>query len=412
LHHGCRPLILGRELASERDLTSELAREIRAAVAQASPAGPERDPEPPEERAFRLPLSRASEHVTPAIPAAARLARGKSLAIRALKFLWRDQASYNALLIEAVNGLADRVNDLSRALADALAAERDLRQRQFSEAVDLLEQRNREASRRAAIQDGRLAILEAAEKATPATGPAGENSTPPLPALPPGVYGLFEERFRGSPEEIREKQRSYLPLLRGLPGPVLDVGCGRGELLALLAAEGIPASGVESNPISAAACRSSGLSVEQGDGPANLAGRPDGSLGAVVALQVVEHWSAETTFVFLREARRVLAPGGILIVETINSDSLSALKAFFLDPSHVRPVPPDALKFLAEAAGFTDARIEYLAPLPAAARLEETGENEAKLNRLLYGPQDYALVAYAPREEAGRREAEDGRRSD
>jgi O-antigen chain-terminating methyltransferase len=148
-----------------------------------------------------------------------------------------------------------------------------------------------------------------------------------------------------------------------------------------------------------------GLAVEEGDGLANLAALPDGGLGAVVALQVVEHWSSETTFALLREARRALSPGGVLIAETINSDSLSALKAFFLDPTHVRPVPPDALRFLAEAAGFTDARIEYRAPLPPADRLEETGENEAKLNRLLFGPQDYALVAYAPpKPEDGKRE--------
>ncbi|MFN2385760.1 MAG: methyltransferase, partial [Thermoanaerobaculia bacterium] len=99
---------------------------------------------------------------------------------------------------------------------------------------------------------------------------------------------------------------------------------------------------------------------------------------------------------FLREARRVLVPGGLLILETINTDSLSALRAFFLDPTHVRPVPPEALEFLAGAAGFTDARIEYRSPLPEPERLEEATANDAKLNRLLFAPQDYALIARAP----------------
>jgi hypothetical protein len=85
------------------------------------------------------------------------------------------------------------------------------------------------------------------------------------------------------------------------------------------------------------------------------------------------------------------------VLETINTDSLSSLRAFFLDPSHVRPVPPEALRFLAEAAGFVQARIEYRAPLAESDRLEESSDNDAKLNRLLFGPQDYALVAYAPR---------------
>src|SRR5262249_10290309 len=156
----------------------------------------------------------------------------------------------------------------------------------------------------------------------------------------------------GSPEEISAKQRKYLSYLEDLPGPVLDVGCGRGEFLRLLSAKGIPASGIEANPIAVAECRQEGLEVEETDALAALATPSRGSLGAVVAFQVVEHWSPDQVFLFLREARRALAPGGMLIAETINVDSISAWRAFYLDPSHVRPVPPASLAFLAEAAGF------------------------------------------------------------
>ena len=217
-----------------------------------------------------------------------------------------------------------------------------------------------------------------------------------FPALPPGVYSLFEERFRGSTEDISRKQRVYLPHLAAAPGPVLDVGCGRGEFLRLLRDAGIAASGVEVNPIAAAACRADGLDVVEGDGFAHLASRKDGSLGAIVALQVVEHWTPEAIFAFLRESRRALAPGGLLVAETINTDSLSTWKAFFLDPSHVRPVPAEALRFLAESAGFVDASVLWQAPVPEEARLEEVTSNDAKLNRLLFGPQDYALLARTP----------------
>jgi O-antigen chain-terminating methyltransferase len=247
--------------------------------------------------------------------------------------------------------------------------------------------------RRIAIEESRLAMLEAGSPAPPAEGPRPT----PTQHLPPGVYSLFEERFRGSPEEVADKQRFYLPFLDGIPGPVLDVGCGRGEFLVLLRERGITASGVEINPIAVAACHEKGLKVEQGDGLAALAKIPEKSLGAIVAFQVVEHWSPETIFAFLRESRRALVPGGVIVLETINTDSLSSLRAFFLDPSHVRPVPPEALRFLAEAAGFVEARIEYRAPLDESDRLEESSSNDAKLNRLLFGPQDYALIAFVPR---------------
>ena len=393
-------------MAPERDLTTELAEEIRAAVARVSPspASPARSPVPGEEL-FAAPLSRASEHVTPSIPPAARLAGAKRFVLRTLRFLWRGQASFNALVIEAIGGLAEFGRVVQAGFEQRLEAEDRARQevwtRWKAQLGDRVERVLSEAQRRSAIQDGRLALLEAGygrPAREPLPGPEG-----PRP-LPPGVYSLFEERFRGSVEKIAEKQRGYLPRLKNLPGPVLDVGCGRGELLRLLESEGIPASGVEINPVSARACREEGLAVQEGDGLALLSSKPAASLGGVVALQVVEHWSAERVFAFLREARRALAPGGILIAETINSDSLSSLRAFFLDPSHVRPVPPDSLLFLAEAAGFVEGRIEYLAPLDPGDRLEETSPNDAKLNRLLFGPQDYALIARVPATENGKRE--------
>jgi SAM-dependent methyltransferase len=387
-------------VAPERDFTSDLAEEIRTAVAEVAPsAAPGSESPGLEDEAFRRSLARASEHITPVIPPAVRLAGTKKLALRSLRFLWRSQAAFNALALEALGSLGDLVDALHR----RLAAERTEREREVSQtaqeaARDHAELRGRvesgfaEARRRGAIQDGRLAALESVRAA-----PAGTLPGPAVAsALPPGLYQLFEERFRGTPEQVAEKQHVYLPLLRDLPGPVLDVGCGRGELLRLLAENGIPASGVEINPAAAAACRSEGLRVEAGEGLAFLAATPDASLGAVVALQVVEHWSVEAVFAFLREARRSLAPGGVLLAETINSDSLSALRAFLLDPSHVRPFPPDLLLFLAESAGLVDVGIQYLAPLPAADRLEESSPNDARLNRLLFGPQDYALIARAP----------------
>jgi SAM-dependent methyltransferase len=397
-------------VSSERGISTakSLAEEVRAAVSSAEAArsgssaasrGPELpDSATPEERAARHAIDRAQAHLTPSIPSGSRLSSAKRAALRALRFVWREQASFNALALEAIE-----------ALREGIAKER--RGREQDEDVIARAEAARRAweatwSRRAAIQDGRLVQLESGGATTSSPAPSGASLAPSsssragAPPLPPGVYSLFEERFRGSPEAIREKQRSYLPRLAAAPGPVLDVGCGRGEFLALLADAGIRASGVEVNPIAVAECRAAGREVTMGDGLALLESLPERSLGAVSALQVVEHWTPEVIFAFLRAARRALVPGGVLIAETINVDSLSTWRAFFLDPSHVRPVPADGLRFLAEAAGFADVEVEPLAPLPPEERLAEATPNDAKLNRLLFGPQDYALIARAPAPDA------------
>jgi SAM-dependent methyltransferase len=351
------------------DLKRVLAEEIRAAIAEVSPEpGLAGDSGSSATAQARGALRRAADVLTPSVPEDAPVAPLKRLAIRAARFLWRNQSSFNSLSLSAASELAEEL--------DRLRAE-------TTRGLD-------ELGRRGGVQEARLTLVESGSPAR------GRSEPPParagVDAIPPGVYALFEERFRGSPAAIANGQRFYLAFLKDLPGPVLDAGCGRGEFLRLLQSSGIPCTGIESNPVSAAACRSAGLDVELGDAIPLLAARPDGTLGAVVALQVVEHWSPEEIFRFLQEARRALAPGGVLIAETINVDSVSALRAFYLDPTHARPVPAEALRFLAEAAGFTDIRIEYRSPVPDAERLTETSENEKKLNALLFGAQDYAVI--------------------
>jgi SAM-dependent methyltransferase len=359
---------------TQRTLEQELAEEIRSAIRKAAP---EASLEPEAEGGAPDPLRLAEGHVTPAIPEGARLSAMKKTLLRGLRFLWRDQSAFNALTLEGFRRLRQEWEG-------KFASFRQATERELSE-----------ARRRAAIQDARFALIEAPARRT--EGAPGTSALPAKEELPAAVYSLFEERFRGAPEAIAESQRFYLSFVREAAGPLLDVGCGRGEFLRLALEQGIAASGIETNPVSVRLCREAGLEVEQGDALPLLARRPEASLGAVVAFQVVEHWTAAQIFSFLSEARRVLAPGGILIAETVNTDSLSALRAFFLDPTHVRPVPPAALEFLAGAAGFGDTRIEYRAPLPESERLAERTENDAKLNRLLFGAQDYALIARVPR---------------
>jgi SAM-dependent methyltransferase len=374
-------------MTTGEDLGALLAREIRAAVAETAsvePSAPERAGSE-ELGDVRLPFKRAERYVTPTIPDAARLAGVKSAVLRLLRFLWRGQSSFNALLLEGVGGL---VAALERGLG---AIERTGRtvERMATE----LPQWRSDSERRDSAQDSRIAYLETLSSA-PSPGSSAVSLEAPIPE---SVYALFEERFRGSAEEVAEKQRFYLPFVRDLPGPVFDAGCGRGDFLRLLKAEGIPSRGVDSSGLAVETCRAAGLDVREGDAIDAVAAERAASLGAVVAFQVVEHWPASATLRFLAEARRALAPGGLAIVETINTDSLAAMNAFYLDPTHVRPVPPEALRFLFDAAGFREIRVEFRSPLADSERLEERSANDARLNAMLFGPRDYAVIGWVPR---------------
>lgn len=368
--------------ARRDDLTDELAREIRAAVAEAAPPEP-RSPggerETTDLEDVRTRLRRAEDHVTPTVPDAARFFGAKSAAVRLFRFLWRNQASFNALLLEAGGEAAAALEQNRRAMD------------RFEDELSRLRQDSRRLD---SEQDGRLAHLESLSAGTRSTAGAAAAAPP----LPESVYSLFEERFRGASSEVAQKQKFYLPFLVNVPGPVFDAGCGRGEFLRLLHEERIAARGVETSALAAETCRAEGLDVSVGDAVDLLAAAPSASLGAVVAFQVVEHWPAAQTFRFLAEARRAIGPGGVLIVETVNTDSLSAMNAFYLDPTHVRPVPPEALQFLCEAAGFRELQVEFLSPLPESERLVERSENDVRLNEMLFGPQDYAVIARVPSE--------------
>jgi glycosyltransferase involved in cell wall biosynthesis/2-polyprenyl-3-methyl-5-hydroxy-6-metoxy-1,4-benzoquinol methylase len=164
-------------------------------------------------------------------------------------------------------------------------------------------------------------------------------------------YHDFEQRFRGTRERIMALQEPYIALLRGRE-PVLDCGCGRGELLELLRGAGISASGVDLDEGMLAEARRRDLDVRLGDAVEALASAAAGSIGAVTAMQVIEHLPEATLTAFLKAARHALAAGGRLVVETVNPHSVVALKAFWLDPTHQHPLFPEVVLELCREAGF------------------------------------------------------------
>ncbi|MCB9378807.1 MAG: class I SAM-dependent methyltransferase, partial [Holophagales bacterium] len=231
------------------------------------------------------------------------------------------------------------------------------------------------------------------------------------------VYLALERRFRGTEEEIAERIARYLPWLEGR-GEAVDLGCGRGEALELFARHGISARGVDSSASMVEECRRKGLTAEAGDLFEALAAVPEGSLGAVVSFHVIEHLPAESLDRLVRLAWGALAPGGVLILETPNPLSVVvAARNFWLDPTHRRPVHPESLKLSYEQAGFDPVERVDLRPFPDRDRLPEIDidrlPDEARavghhlndlrdrLDDLLFGFQDYAMVGIKPGELAG-----------
>lgn len=221
----------------------------------------------------------------------------------------------------------------------------------------------------------------------------------------PALYVALEDRFRGAPALIEDRQRAYLPHLEEVVDaehPLLDLGSGRGEWLKILTEREIPARGVDSNPVSVDECREAGLEVVAGDLVAHLARQRPGSLGAVTMFQVVEHLPFPVLVSTLADIARVLRPGGVLIAETPNALNLRvAASTFWIDPTHQRPLHPELLEFLAQECGFASTERLFANRIgPASPDLSALPPPIADAVRRLIddvdGPGDFALLARTP----------------
>ena len=166
-------------------------------------------------------------------------------------------------------------------------------------------------------------------------------------------YKAFEDRFRGSKQEIRQRLEVYLPFLEALRPfhrkfTVLDLGCGRGEWLQLLKELKLEAVGIDLDQDMINECESLGLNVRCEDGIQVLKSFRSKSLSIVTGFHIAEHLSFEDLQEVFRRAHHALKDGGLLILETPNPENISVGSMnFYLDPTHKKPLPPKLLGFLA-----------------------------------------------------------------
>jgi SAM-dependent methyltransferase len=212
-------------------------------------------------------------------------------------------------------------------------------------------------------------------------------------------YVAFEDHFRGTREDISYRLKVYLPLIEkanvGTPDtPILDVGCGRGEWLELLKESGYISRGLDINRVMVEQCQARGLETIEADVINYLQSLPENSLGAITGFHIIEHLPFKTLMRLFSETVRVLKPQGLVIFETPNPDNvLVGSNTFYLDPTHIHPLPSPTIKFMAEMFGLYNTQVITLHPYPENAKVDGQGIAE-RFNDHFYGPQDYAIVGY------------------
>ena len=223
-----------------------------------------------------------------------------------------------------------------------------------------------------------------------------------IPAAITAASRAFLDGFRGTREEILSRVEEYVPLLRDA-APVLDLGCGRGELLDALQAGGVAAHGVDRDPALVKACRRRGLAAEVGDALTTLRSQSGESLGAVAAIHLLEHLPAAEWMSIIEAAGAALRRGGILLVECPNPESLRVgAGLFWSDPTHRVPLHPAALAFSMRTLGLEVVETRYLHPfapeesLARPGQTPEVGELARRLDHMLSGPRDFLVIARKP----------------
>jgi len=365
---------------------------------------------------------------------------GGSMRGRLSAFIWRlvgppfeTQKRFNAALVDHLNRNVRPHEDAHRATAALVEALRE----QFDALVRFehmlvhylrtitayIDTKDRAAGgnelrERIGLIEQRIAAMKRAlgarseREASAERSPEGSRSAVFGGDLDSVTYVGFEDKFRGSPTEIRARIDDYVPLFASASN-VLDVGCGRGEMLELLRARGIQARGIDVNRAMVDICRENGLDVTLSDAVSYLDRQDEGSIGGLIALQVVEHFEPAYLLEFLELAHHTLRPGAPLVLETINPACWMAFfETYIRDLTHQRPLHPDTLRYLVQASGFTGVDVQFRAPIGAGDRLERGGADPAiaaqpalaklaaaldanadKLNARLFSSTDYAVIA-------------------
>lgn len=212
-------------------------------------------------------------------------------------------------------------------------------------------------------------------------------------------YANFEDKFRGTEEEIaRRISDDYLALFKNSEVnfdkfPILDIGSGRGEFLKLMKKNKLSAKGIDINKNMVERSVNKGLDATEGDATEYLLKTKPQTLGAITGFHIVEHIPFNQLLRLFTASHTALTEGGFVLFETPNPENIIVGSySFYLDPSHLNPVPPDLLSFALENCGFRNIEIRRLHP--SENYKDKTKLIPTDLSEKIYGPRDYCVIAY------------------
>lgn len=350
---------------------------------------------------------------------------GQVLRRTVLSVYTKCHTEYNANLVRFLNKLASKLDTASYRVDDDIRASFCSVEKRIDDTVSRSEHRLVErlaaVEQRISVQEDAVSVLDSVTRGlerilcrmsgSGSRDAALSVAAKPIEDLPDYSYLLLENRFRGSEESVKLRLSIYPAMFKHIEKPVLEIGAGRGELQCLFRENGVTSYGLETDAAMVEVSLAKNVDVRLEEGLSHLQSLDDGSLGGVIAVQVVEHLPLPALKRLLELCLSKVSPGGKVVFETINTASLSALCSnYFRDPSHAQPLHPETMRFMLETSGFRVLEVRELSrypeeamlqPVPVeaymtprwAAAVERINRNMEQLNKLLFGAQDYCIVA-------------------
>lgn len=199
------------------------------------------------------------------------------------------------------------------------------------------------------------------------------------------IYGSYRSSFKGDFTEakLRFGAAKLAPVIQPWvvdadPSlPVVDLGCGAGELLFAFKALGFQQlKGCDLSGEQVAAAQQFFPDVVEQDLFAYLTALPDGSVGIVTVFDVIEHLGPQASFELMTLVRQKLAPGGLFIAHLPNGQSPFVGSVFWGDMTHEWCLTPQSAKTFCLVNGFEN--------FDAAEHLGTSNSLSGKLRAVLW----------------------------